>query len=166
MAVFTVKYLRELRFKGVSNEPFAKHAWYFRNALVRANFRDPIHGISKTEKPLIDFLRNILFGEDNPLKNRVLHIRAESLGLIQTNSGDKKAVNVTDNVTENVTENRIAKLLTLLAENPIISTSELASILGVTRRTIARDIASLKAANQLRRIGPDKGGHWEVNRSV
>ena len=162
MAVFTVKYLRELRFKGVSNEPFAEHAWYFRNALVRGNFRDPIHGISKTEKPLIDFLRNILFGEDNPLKNRVLHIRAEALGLIQTNADDKKTVNVT----ENVTENRRQRILDEIAQNPKITLPGLASILGVTRRTIARDIASLKAANQLRRIGPDKGGHWEVNRSV
>lgn len=92
-----MKYLRELRFKGVSNEPFAEHAWYFRNALVRANFRDPIRGIPKTTDPLVEFFRNILFSEKNPLKNRLLHIRAAELGLVQA-----EKPNVTEKVTGNV----------------------------------------------------------------
>ena len=73
-------YLHELRFKGVTNEPFAEHAWFFRNALVRANYRNPIQGISKTTEPLISFFRNILFGEQNPLKNRLRRIGPDKGG--------------------------------------------------------------------------------------
>ncbi len=163
IAVFSVKYLHELRFKGVTNEPFAEHAWFFRNALVRANYRNPIQGISKTTEPLISFFRNILFGEQNPLKNRLLHIRAEALGLVQTVEEDKTTSSVTVNVTENVTENRRLSILGEIKRNPKVTLPKLADTLGVNRRTIARDIAALKASNRLRRIGPDKGGHWEVS---
>ena len=160
VAVFTVKYLRELRFKGVSNEPFAEHAWFFRNALVRANFRDPTRGIPKTTDPLVAFFRNILFSEKNPLKNRLLHIRAAELGLVQGEKPD-----VTENVTVNVTEKRRLRILAEIQRNPKVTLPDLSAILGVTRRTIARDIAALKATGRLRRIGPDKGGHWEASQA-
>ncbi len=46
--------------------------------------------------------------------------------------------------------------------DPYISTTKAAELLGVSRQTIAVQIAKLKAQGRLRRIGPDKGGHWEV----
>lgn len=70
--------------------------------------------------------------------------------------------NVIENVTENVTENRLANILNLMGKNKEITSSELSKILNVTRRTIARDIEELKNKNLIERIGPDKGGHWEV----
>lgn len=73
-AVFAVKYLRTLGYN-VDNELFKAHSWYFRNALVRANYRNVAKGVEPTEEPLRLFLRNLLLGETHELKNRRLHIR-------------------------------------------------------------------------------------------
>ncbi len=73
-AIFLIKYLRKLGFKNVNNDLFEKHSWYFRNALVRANYEDLSKGIHSTEKYLINFLYNLLLGENYLLKNREMHI--------------------------------------------------------------------------------------------
>jgi ATP-dependent DNA helicase RecG len=70
--------------------------------------------------------------------------------------------NVTKDVTENVTENRIVIILNEINLNNKISIDQLAKILKVTRRTIIRDLELLKKQYVIKRIGPDKGGHWEV----
>lgn len=72
-AVFTILYLRDLGFK-VENDMFAEHSWYFRNALVRANYRNAVKGIDYTPKYLERFFRNLLFNEQWELMNRYLHI--------------------------------------------------------------------------------------------
>lgn len=58
----------------VENDMFAEHSWYFRNALVRANYNDLKNGIYETTEFLELFLRNLLLGENHELKNRDLHI--------------------------------------------------------------------------------------------
>lgn len=72
-AVFFIKYLRTLGFD-VTNDIFAKNAWYFRNSLVRANYNDIKNGIHETTEFLEIFLRNLLLNENHPLHNRTLHI--------------------------------------------------------------------------------------------
>ena len=72
-AVFTIKYLRYLGFS-VNNELFERHSWYFRNALVRANYRNVVKGVEREPVFLIRFFRNLLLGEDNTLKNRYMMI--------------------------------------------------------------------------------------------
>lgn len=72
-AVFFIKYLRTLGFD-VTNDIFAENAWYFRNALVRANYNDLKNGVYETTEYLEVFLRDLLLGEDHPLRNRSLHI--------------------------------------------------------------------------------------------
>ena len=72
-AVFFIKYLRTLGFNA-TNDIFAKHAWYFRNALVRANYNDLKNGINETTEYLELFLRNLLLNENNELHNRTMHI--------------------------------------------------------------------------------------------
>ncbi len=67
-AVFAIKYLRSMGFH-VGNELFQKHSWYFRNALVRANYRNVQQGIEPTLEYLELFFRNLLLNEDNELKN-------------------------------------------------------------------------------------------------
>lgn len=73
-AVFFIKYLRSMGFN-VTNDVFAKNAWYFRNSLVRANYRDVKNGVNEDMSFLEAFLRNLLMGEQNELKNRYMHIR-------------------------------------------------------------------------------------------
>ena len=72
-AVFFIKYLRTLGFFA-TNDIFAENAWYFRNALVRANYTDLQKGIHETTEYLEAFLRNLLLNEKNELHNRNLHI--------------------------------------------------------------------------------------------
>ncbi len=72
-AVFFIKYIRTLGFD-VSNDIFAENAWYFRNALVRANYNDLKKGIHETTEYLELFLRNLILGEKNELLNREMHV--------------------------------------------------------------------------------------------
>ena len=72
-AVFVIKYLRSCGFN-VNNELFADNSWYFRNALVRANYRNPQKGIQPDKSFLVKFFRNLLLGENNDLKNRYMLI--------------------------------------------------------------------------------------------
>ena len=72
-AVFFIKYLRTLGFSA-TNDIFAENAWYFRNALVRANYTNLQKGIHETTEYLEAFLRNLLLNEKNELHNRKLHI--------------------------------------------------------------------------------------------
>lgn len=72
-AVFTIKYLRSLGFK-VDNKIFADNSWYFRNALVRANYKNVPKGIFKEPIFLENFFRNMLMGEHHEMKNRYLHV--------------------------------------------------------------------------------------------
>lgn len=73
-AIFTIQYLRSLGYE-VNNEIFAKHSWYFRNALVRANYRNIQKGIDYSPIYLVRFFRNLLLKDSWVLKNRYLHIR-------------------------------------------------------------------------------------------
>ena len=73
-AIFTIQYLRSLGYE-VNNEMFAKHSWYFRKALVRANYRNIQKGIDYSPIYLVRFFRNLLLKDSWVLKNRYLHIR-------------------------------------------------------------------------------------------
>ena len=72
-AVFFIKYLRSLGYDA-TNDIFAENSWYFRNALVRANYTNLKKNIHETTVYLEKFLRNLLLGEKNELKNRYLHV--------------------------------------------------------------------------------------------
>ena len=72
-AVFAILYLRDIGFD-VANDMFAEHSWYFRNALVRANYRNARKGIDYSPIYLERFFRNLLYGEQWDLRNRYLHI--------------------------------------------------------------------------------------------
>lgn len=88
-AVFFIKYLRTLGFSA-TNDIFAENAWYFRNALVRANYTNLQKGIHETTEYLEVFLRNLLLDEQNELHNRNLHIS----GILNKEKVDIKAEKV------------------------------------------------------------------------
>ena len=72
-AVFMIKYMKSLGFN-VNNEAFEKHSWYFRNALVRANYNNLKKGVHATTEFLEMFFSNLLIGTAYDLKNRYMHI--------------------------------------------------------------------------------------------
>ena len=88
-AVFFIKYLKTLGF-AATNDIFAENAWYFRNALVRANYTNLQKGIHETTEYLELFLRNLLLNEQNELQNRNLHIS----GLLNKEKVDIQGVKV------------------------------------------------------------------------
>lgn len=75
-AVFAIKYLQSFGLE-VKNDMFKDHSWYFRNALVRANYNNYPKRVSATNEYLVRFFRNLLLGEDNALNNRDLQISSK-----------------------------------------------------------------------------------------
>ena len=86
-AVFTILYLRDIGFQ-VNNDMFADYSWYFRNALVRANYRNAVKGIDYTPVYLERFFRNLLLGEQWDLRNRYLNIHPSQEWSVQPNLAD------------------------------------------------------------------------------
>ena len=83
-AVFTILYLRSIGFN-VSNDLFARHSWYFRNALARANYKNARLGIDYTPIYLERFFRNLLLGDKWDLRNRYLYVNASEEWKVQPN---------------------------------------------------------------------------------
>jgi fido (protein-threonine AMPylation protein) len=88
-AVFFIKYLRTLGFEA-TNDIFAENAWYFRNALVRANYSNIQKGIHETTEYVEVFLRNLLLNENNELHNREMHISGRYTSKKKPNIEGKK----------------------------------------------------------------------------
>ena len=163
-AVFTILYLRHIGFS-VENDLFANHSWYFRNALVRANYKNAVKGVDYSPIYLERFFRNLLMGEQWNLRNRYLHISASTEWKEQPCLGEKQS-DVTQNVTQNVTQKltiRQQEILRLVEVDRTISAASMATALGVTVRSIRRDIEAIRQHYNLKWIGPTKGGHWEIN---
>lgn len=74
------------------------------------------------------------------------------------NNGDPT---VAEKVTKKVTENQ-QFIINKLSENPEITVAELSELLGISLRKTKENMRKLREAGLIRRIGPDKGGHWEV----
>ena len=73
-AIFTIKYLRSIGFQNIDNTLFEQHSWYFRNALVRANYKNLAKNVNPDISYLEAFFRNLLLKEQMPLSNRDLQI--------------------------------------------------------------------------------------------
>ena len=149
-AIFLIKYLRKLGFKNVNNDLFADHSWYFRNCLVRANYEDLSKGINKTEKFLIRFLTNLLINGNYSLKNREMHILAETV------NDTVKSQNDTVNDTVNGT------VFALIKQEKTITAAEISERLKISLSTVRRKIKELKNNKKIARIGSDKTGYWRI----
>lgn len=179
-AVFAIKYLRQLGYKEVNNDPFSKHAKYFRNALVRANYNNIPQGIYETTEFLELFFRNVLLGEDNELKKRHEHIDWQTYQkTIRANDAncsvnDENCSAIGENCSVNnencsvknencsVNLKTDMKIIRLIQQNPHITRQDLSSTIGKSIRAIDTQIAKLKKQGKLERIGSDKTGYWKV----
>ena len=124
-AVFSIKYLRSLGFE-VSNTLFAENSWYFRNALVRANYSDIQKGIVEDKSYLEQFFRNLLLGEHHELKNRYLLIDTE----IQPSKkiGDKEKIGDKKSAINVRTRQAI---IAFIKDNGIVKASQVAAAIGL-----------------------------------
>lgn len=164
IAVFTIKYLRTFGFE-VENDLFAKHSWYFRNVLVRANYNDYQHNIYATPEYLMRFFGNLLLGENNELKNRHLRIDAnnevleQSLALIINKSGQKVNLGGQKKWSEN-----LLRLLDIIVEKPDITRKELSEALKINPSAVQKHLEKLKKEGVISREGSDKKGFWKVTK--
>ena len=147
-AVFFIKYLRTLGFD-VTNDIFAENAWYFRNALVRANYNDLKNGVHETTKYLELFLRNLLLDEKNELHNRSMHISGK---FEETDFESAKAdiENMEADIESQKADirNKLLAFSDMISEKTINHTFELFSKCGKEEyfgRTIVEDITGLKS---------------------
>ena len=143
-AVFTIKYLRSMGYK-VDNDIFAQNSWYFRNALVRANYKNLKEGIEENQVYLERFFRNLILGENNELKNRYTHIDYDEY-IKKFGKNDKSS----------------EIILELLRENSKLSAKKLSEKIGITSRAVEKQLASLVEKGFIKREGSPKGGHWEI----
>lgn len=148
-AVFLIQYLRSIGFD-VENDLFAKHSWYFRNALVRANYKNARKGIDYSPIYLERFFRNLLLGEQWDLRNRYLHIHPTEEWRIQPNlatpsntsqvphkSPDKSPDKLPDKFN---TKNQYVKSLVMLIGTNELSVKEMLSGLGLKDRESFLDV--------------------------
>jgi len=154
-AVFAIKYLKELGYSATNNM-FRENSWYFRNALVRACYENAAKGIARTFDPLEQFFRNLLLGETKELKSRYLLIGLNATQRKELKKGCQKKV------VRKGCQKTADRILKLLKNHPNLTQAGLVAALGISRQAIQKHLSKLKAAGVLRRIGPDKGGHWEV----
>ena len=167
-AVFTIKYLRSMGYK-VDNDIFAQNSWYFRNALVRANYKNLKEGIEENSVYLECFFRNLILGENNELKNRYTHIDYDEyikkFGENEKSSEKNQSINdtakITQKITVKITVNQ-QKIIGVIKENPFITQEELSSIVGIARLNINKNMKKLQVQGIIKRVGADKNGHWEV----
>ena len=140
IAVFLIKYLYKFGFD-LTNDTFYKYSWYFRNALVRANYSNYKEGIKETTTYLELFLRNLLFGEHNKLSNKELHINYKN---------------------EFEVSKKEEEILNILKNSPNITIERVALEVNKSVRTIKSIIKLLVTKGYIERVGSKKTGYWQV----
>lgn len=162
-AVFILKYLKTFGFS-LSNDVFAENSWYFRNALVRANFNNLQKGINSTTKYLALFFENLLTDADNELKNRYLHIDYTD-SCSDINESAKIDTSKCQNDTLNLSLEDLAIIKALIA-NPNITQKDLAVKIGKSERSVKRKTAFLQENGYIMRENNKKRGKWIVSADI
>ena len=179
-ALFAIKYLRS-RGYSVTNDLFAEKSYYFRNALVRANYENDRLGVEKTQLPLEEFFKVLLYGDEIELHNRFLKIGQEygtpaakaiadlhrhddvaNVGVNKPDDGIKHSDDVINDVINGVikfTEKEEVAVKAFIRD-PRLSAAKLADLIGVKQRQAQRIITSLKNKAGLKRRGARKNGEW------
>lgn len=158
-AIFTIKYLRSQGFS-VNNDMFERHSWYFRNALVRANYRNLEKGIGYEPIFLVRFFRNLLLGENHTLKNRYMMIDAPEEWKIPDSkqSPDKLPDKLPDKFSTN---NEYVKRLVEVVGHDEVTIKDTLKVLGLKDRESFMKVYLNPALKErfVRMKYPDKPNH-------
>lgn len=169
-AVFTIQYLRSIGYK-VNNDMFADFSWYFRNALVRANYKNSALDVDYDYSFLEKFFQNLLMGEKHELKNRYLVIEAPDSWSAQNDThemendtrsieNDTQVLKNDTHISDIPTKAELDKWIVMqIRKNPKITTEKLALMSKRSVITIKRHIAKL---DNIRFVGSGFSGHWEA----
>ena len=146
-AVFLIKYLRSFGFD-LDNEIFKDNSWYFRNALVRANYTNISKGIYEDLSYLEKFFYNMLANKNYELKNRYLHI-------------DYK-----DELKDEKEDNNLSleeqAILNIIKNNPSITQNEIASRIDKSVRTVKTYMQEMQDKKIIARQNSKKTGEWVI----
>lgn len=155
-AVFMIKYMKTFGFK-VNNNAFEKNSWYFRNALVRANYNDLQNGIHATTKFLEKFFSNLILGTEYELKNRYMHVD-------YVDDNFQSVIPKVPKSQFDTLECTLEELavLKLIYKNPSIKQKELVAEIGKSLSTVKRIMESLQKKDYIRRVDGKRYGKWEV----
>ena len=159
-AVFFIKYLRRLGFNA-DNDLFAENSWYFRNALVRANYNNVQKNVFETTEYLEKFLRNLLLKEKNDLHNREMHISGQFL----LDHDDPINDPINDPIKIHLDE-KSKQILEFLRDKPGMTRGKMAELLGCSDSTVKRRLSEMAENNIIRRIGSNKKGEWIITDKV
>lgn len=152
-AVFIIKYLKTFGF-AVSNETFAENSWYFRNALVRANYNDLQNGVYATTEFLELFFENLLMNAGHELKNRYMHVDFDKQSANQSaDSNDSKC--------KICTLEELA-IIQELKRNPAITQRELANAIGKSERTVKTRTVEMQEKGLIIRENGKRNGKWKL----
>ena len=156
-AVFMIKYMKTFGFS-VNNGAFENNSWYFRNALVRANYNNLQKSVHSTTKFLEMFFSNLLLDTHYELKNRYMHIDFVDESNFQSISSKvpKYQFDTLDCALEELA------VLELVAKNPTIKQQELVEATGKSIATIKRIMKSLQDKNYIRRESGKRYGKWKI----
>ena len=151
-----IKYMKTFGFK-VNNDAFEKNSWYFRNALVRANYNDLQNGVHATTKFLEMFFSNLILGTEYELKNRYMHVDYTEENFQSVNPKvPKSQFDTLDCTLEELA------ILELIAKNPTIKQQEMGEATGKSLSTVKRIMKSLQDKNYIRRESGKRYGKWEI----
>ncbi len=149
-AVFLIKYLRTFGFN-VNESVFADNSWYFRNALVRANYKNYEKNIFEDISFLEKFFYNLLTNSNYELKNRYMHI--DYVG--STDELDLESNNYT------LEEQAI---LNIIRDNPLIKQDEIAIKINKSVRTVKNYMSEMQEKGIITRKNGKRNGEWIINR--
>lgn len=147
-AVFIIKYLRTFGFQ-LNDEVFANYSWYFRNALVRANYKNFEKNIFEDISYLEKFFHNLLTDANYELKNRYTHVDYVQ-SAINENSKCK-----------NCTLEEQA-ILNVIKENQTIKQKEIAQIVGKSLRTVKTRMIEMQEKGLITRKNGKRNGEWQI----
>lgn len=155
-AVFTIKYIHTFGLN-INNEAFANHSWYFRNALVRANYNNLSKGIFATTEYLEAFFRNLILSENNELKNRNMLVHESDEQDFQSANTNAPKCKI---CTLNCTLEEIA-VINFLKERPKATQKEIALHIGKSERTVKNITISLTEKGIIERKNGKRNGFWD-----
>lgn len=147
--------MRGFGFK-LDNNAFENHSWYFRNALVKANYNDLQNGIHAKTEFLERFFSNLLLGTNYELKNRTMHVDFKD----DLNSTVQSTLKVHERTLE-CTLNEQA-VLNLIKEDPTLTQQEIHQKLGLSLGIVKRATLALQQKGYIERVGGKKHGRWEL----
>ena len=159
-AVFLIKYLRSMGIPA-TNDMFKEHSWYFRNALVRASYKGL--NITPTTEFVERFLRNVILGEKNELRNRDMLIGASlPKSTIQNATKDSSKSKIcTLDCTLDCTLEETA-VLRCIENNPKLTQKEMAAAIRKSERTVKSITSALVEKGIIIRRNGRRNGWWEI----